>query len=399
LSTERGTLKLLLGAFGDPGHAFPMIALGCALRDRGHTVAIETWTRWRPAIEAEGLDFVQAPEYAVFPTQESELTPYAAAVRAARDSAALIEQVEPDVVVADILTLAPALAAELVSVPWATLIPHLHPATAPGRPPFASGARLPRTPAGRWFWRALGPLSRRGLEIGRGELNDVRCELGLAPVEHTLGGISRRLCLVAAFPQLEYPRAWSAAEHVVGPMLWEPPSAPVELPDGPGPLVLVAPSTSQDPDARLVRATLEGLEGLPLRVLAVADGDTGVRCPTNATVVEWMSYAAVMPHADVVVCHGGHGTVARALSCGVPVVICPAAGDMFENAARIAWAGVGVRVPRRALRPRALRGAVSRVLDDGRMRQRAGELAAWDGARDGPRRGAELVEALAAQRR
>jgi MGT family glycosyltransferase len=399
LPAEHRSLKLLLGAFGDPGHAFPMIALGCALRDRGHAVTIETWTRWQPAIEAERLGFAPAPQYAVFPTQDSALTPYVAAVRAARETAAVIERLEPDAVVADILTLAPALAAERAGVPWATLIPHLHPATAPGSPPFASGAQLPRTPAGRLFWRALGPLSRRGLEIGRGELNAARRELGLAPVEQAFGGISRDLCLVAAFPQLEYAHAWTAAEHVVGPMLWEPPSAPVEVPDGPGPLVLVAPSTSQDPEARLVRATLEGVEGLPLRVLAVANGDTGVRCPANATVVEWMSYAAVMPHADVVVCHGGHGTVARALSCGVPVVVCPAAGDMFENAARIAWAGVGVRVPRRALRPRALRGAVLRVLDDGRMRQRAGELAAWTALHDGPRRGAELVEALAGQRR
>ncbi len=51
----------------------------------------------------------------------------------------------PDVVVHDILTLAPALAAELESVPVATLIPHVYPVMEPGFPPYAFGARLPRT--------------------------------------------------------------------------------------------------------------------------------------------------------------------------------------------------------------------------------------------------------------
>ena len=41
--------RLLLGAFGDPGHAFPMIALGRELAARGHDVTLQTWTRWQRA--------------------------------------------------------------------------------------------------------------------------------------------------------------------------------------------------------------------------------------------------------------------------------------------------------------------------------------------------------------
>ena len=55
------------------------------------------------------------------------------------------------------------------------------------------------------------------------------------------------LALVATFPALEYPRAAALpATHVVGPLLWEPPAADAELPPGDHPVVLVAPSTSQD---------------------------------------------------------------------------------------------------------------------------------------------------------
>ena len=44
---RRAALTLLLGAFGDPGHAFPMIALGERLAARGHDVTLQTWRRWR----------------------------------------------------------------------------------------------------------------------------------------------------------------------------------------------------------------------------------------------------------------------------------------------------------------------------------------------------------------
>ena len=50
-----GRLKVFLGAFGDPGHAFPMLALGSRLvaaRARG---GIQTWKRWQPDGEAAGM--------------------------------------------------------------------------------------------------------------------------------------------------------------------------------------------------------------------------------------------------------------------------------------------------------------------------------------------------------
>ena len=68
--------RILLGAFGDPGHAFPMIALGRGLAARGHDVTLQTWRRWRKDIEAEGLRFAAAPEYHVFPNGEVGSKPW-----------------------------------------------------------------------------------------------------------------------------------------------------------------------------------------------------------------------------------------------------------------------------------------------------------------------------------
>jgi len=71
---------------------------------------------------------------------------------------------------------------------------------------------------------------------------------------------------------------------------------------------------------------------------------------------------------------------------------------MNENAARIDWAGVGVRVPRRLCTPGPVRLAVERALTAPGMRERAGELAAWWRAHDPPARASQLIEDLAAGR-
>jgi MGT family glycosyltransferase len=390
---------VLLGAFGDPGHAFPMIALGRALAARGHDVILQTWRRWQAEVEAEGLTFAPAPEYQVFPSGPEPLDFYEAVVHATTDTLPLLRELHPDVVVADILTLAPALAAELEGVPCATLIPHVHPHGEPDFPIYSLGARLPRSPAGRWMWRHAQRPVRRGLERGRRELNDTRARLGLPAHAHVHGGISRELALVATFPQLEYPRAWPEHVHVVGPLMWEPPAGEVELPPGEEPLVLVAPSTAQDSEHRLLRAALRGLADAPVRVLATWNRRLPPRplpVPANARVVDWVSYSRTMPRCDVVVCHAGHGTLVRALAAGCAVVACPAVGDMNENAARLDWAGAGVRLPRRFRTPRTLRLAVERSLAEPAIRARARELADWARAHDAGAAAARLVERLTA---
>lgn len=344
------------------------------------------------------MRFVAAPEYPVFPTRERQLQPYKAVVRAATATRRTIAELAPDVVVHDILTLGPALAGELEEVALATLIPHVYPYPPMGFPPYALGARMPRTRAGWTLWGALARPVQEGLRRGRAELNEARVSLGLPPVTRLHGGLSERLCIVGTFPALEYPRRWPNGVHVVGPLMWEPPYDPVSPPPGDDSLVLVAPSTAHDPEQRLLRSALAGLAGERLRVLASTNRrppPVPVSVPPNARLVEWLSYSQTMPGCDLVISHVGHGTMARALACGCPVVAVPHSGDMAENAARADWAGVGVRLPWRLLSPLTLRAAVRRALEKPGLTARARELEGWAAARDGTSRAAELVEELA----
>jgi UDP:flavonoid glycosyltransferase YjiC (YdhE family) len=75
----------------------------------------------------------------------------------------------------------------------------------------------------------------------------------------------------------------------------------------------------------------------------------------------------------------------------------PAAGDMNESAARVDWAGVGVRLPRRLVGARGLALAVGRALARPELRTGARGLQAWAARHDGAARAADLVATLYCQ--
>ena len=401
-------LRVLLGAFGDPGHAFPIIALGRALR--APRPRRRCWRRGRagaPDAEREGLRFAAAPEYHGLPHATSEpLKPYEAVVRAVARHAPARRRLRARRRRRDILTLAPALAAELEGVPVATLIPHVDPRTEPGWPPYSHGraAAAHRRRRAR-LWRALDPLVGRGLEPRpRRAQRDARAGSGWRRATGSTTG-SRRSS-----------RSWRPS----------PSSSTRGARAGPGPTSSGRccgsrpPATSSSrratrrscssrrrrrrtPTTACCARRWRGLAGLPVRVLATWNRRPPAPplpvVPPNARLVEWVSYARTMPRCDVVVCHGGHGTVARALEAGCVVVAAPAAGDMNENAARLDWAGLGVRLPRRFVGPRAVRLAAERALASPSYAARAAGVAAWARSHDAGARAAELVEELAARGR
>jgi UDP:flavonoid glycosyltransferase YjiC (YdhE family) len=269
-------------------------------------------------------------------------------------------------------------------------------------PFFAIGLRPPRTRLGRAIWRyGHGRALTVGLEQGRRDLNIQRQRLGLPPIDRFHGGISPDLALVATYPQLEYPRRWPAGVEITGPMTFELPHPEIELPPGDDPLVLVAPSTAHDSDNHLVRTALAALADEPVRVVATTNRvapQHPIDVPANAVLVEWLSYSQLMPAASLVVSHGGHGTVARALGAGTPVLVCPIIGDMSETAMRLSWTGAGLSLPWRLCRSAPLRWAVQRLLQEPSFTAKAEEIGTWGRENDGAARGAELVEELAVRK-
>ena len=123
-------------------------------------------------------------------------------------------------------------------------------------------------------------------------------------------------------------------------------------------------------------AIVEGLDALDVNlVLAIGlNGDPALLELQSARVhVErYVPQPLLLPHCDVVVCHGGAGTVLAAMDAGLPVLNLPIGLDQFHNARRCVAAGVG-----RWLRPAQVSAAaVARevliLLDEPSYRHQAG---------------------------
>ena len=77
-----------------------------------------------------------------------------------------------------------------------------------------------------------------------------------------------------------------------------------------------------------------------------------------------------MPECSIVICHGGLGTVLRALAHGIPLLMAPLGRDQDFNARRVEDLGAGIRLPRDAPAER-IRAAVRSLLTEPSFRAAA----------------------------
>jgi UDP:flavonoid glycosyltransferase YjiC (YdhE family) len=64
--------------------------------------------------------------------------------------------------------------------------------------------------------------------------------------------------------------------------------------------------------------------------------------PDDVTVRAWVPQADLLPHADLIVHHGGGGTTLGALTVGAPQLILPQGADEFANAEALTAAGAAL---------------------------------------------------------
>jgi UDP:flavonoid glycosyltransferase YjiC (YdhE family) len=275
----------------------------------------------------------------------------------------------PDLIVSDVITTCGGLAAELLGVPWVELNPHPLYLPSKGLPPVGSGLAPGQGLRGRLRDAVFRALSARSVRVGVQQRTAARAEIGL-PVADP--GPLRRL--IATLPALEVPRPdWPSEAVVVGPLHFEPTSAVLDVPDGDGPVVVVAPSTATTGTAGLAEVALRALipgSTLPVgaRVVVSRLGGADVEVPAWATVGLGRQ-DELLKTADLVICGGGHGMVSKTLQAGVPMVVVPGGGDQWEIANRIVRQGSAVLI--RPLTDEALTAAVGEVIASPRFRDAA----------------------------
>lgn len=313
----------------------------------------------------------------------------------AADTAAAIESVEPDVLLADSLLLGTIIPAQAARIPVAALAPNIWMVPCPGTPTVGPGLAPARNELGRARDRIMRLVATRVFDGGLPKLNAAREEHGLAPIGsfwRQLLDADRILMLTSAafdFSSSRLPPGVRERVRYVGPILDDPDWAePWRSPwsdDDPRPLVLVALSSTFQEQAPLLRRVVAALSTLPVRALVTlgqAVRPDEVPGSDNVRVVASAPHAAVLPHAALVVTHCGHGTTMKALAAGKPLVCIPMGRDQNDTAARVAWHRAGKR-----LAPSA---------DEGTLRSAVEEVLASDAYRRGA---AALSESIASELR
>ncbi len=407
-------MEIVLAIFGSEGDVRPNLALGRALRNRGHLVRVLSSPDSRNLAAAAGLtfqpvgsdvralmaakarDYIDRPVRAAGPMTRALKTDLR---KQFQELPGLIGR--PDMVIGSGLMLAAPSVAEAIGRPYRhtlfTPVALRSSAHGPAVFPFQRGAPL--------LNRLLWGLADTGLNASlRGLLNRGRRRLGLAPVTSVYAHLAAR-ALLAVDPELA-PLPADAAPSCPQTGYWHlasesglPPRMERFLDRGPAP-VYIGFGSMGDPDTRrTARAVAQAIRWAGVRAVVQA-GWAGLQVRENEKVLAVsgrLPHDRLFPRMAAVVHHGGAGTVSTAARAGVPQVLAPHLLDQYYWGRQVHRLGLGPRpLARRNLAPRALAAALREVVDDPGYRHRAAALAVPLGARDGVAEAVRLLPALAA---
>ena len=385
--------NVLLPTIGSAGDVHPFIALGLALKARGHRATVLTNPYFQSSIESQGLEFLPVGSLADVeravadadlwhPRKGFEAVARHAILPSIEAVYRLIEShADKDTVIAaSSISFGGRIAQERLGLPMASI--HLQPTVI--RSYIDSGmfgdvrisARQPM-----WFKQALfrfidwAAIDR---VIG-GPMNEFRARLGLAPVRRVLARwIHSPQCVIGFFPDwFAAPQAdWPPQTHLVGFPLWDGGNGTaVAAGDGAGvsagrpPPIVFTPGSAAAHAQRFFAESVAAVEALGARAMLVTNFSEQLprELPPTVKAFGYLPFSEVLPHAAALVYHGGIGTLAQGINAAIPHLVVPNSHDQFDNGWRIAQLGLGRSIPERRYRAagaaEALRVLLARCAD------------------------------------
>ncbi len=233
---------------------------------------------------------------------------------------------------------------------------------------------------GRLARRLVSPLvpvaARLFKKAGAREQNRWRAANGLSQFEVHLESFEGDVNLLADVPEYSPCRQLPDNFHYVGPLTWEP---DVPAPDWlrgyrkTRPVVYVSFGSTGDP--RYFPVVLDLLAEREVDVIVTTGGLAEIEsAPGNCRVADLLPGSAVMAISDLLVCHGGNGTIYQALAAGVPVVGIPTCITQEIEMDQVEHCGCGIQVSETRFRRAELARAIDRVLYEPDFRSRARSL-------------------------
>ena len=280
---------------------------------------------------------------------------------------------EPDLLVVDQQTLAGALAARRLGLPWATLA-----TTSAGVTDPLGG--LPRVK--EWVADSFAALEEEhGLEPG-------------GPVDASPRAVVVFSTEALVGPTSGFPQHYSFVGPAIGrrpeptPFPWE------ELEERPRVLVSLG-TVNVDRGARFYRTASKAMAGVDAQFIIVASRSLLPSLPANCLVRERVPQLALLPHLNAVLSHGGHNTVCETLAHGLPLVLTPIKDDQQTVAGQVVKAGAGIRLKFARLRGEDLRAALTAVLQEPGYRDAARLVGESFAAAGGEEAAADALERAA----
>lgn len=402
------------------------IGIGDVLRRRGHRVVFAAEASWKGKLEALGFeedlvdlapvdedaeeqdagqfwkDFIRetAPEY-----RKSTLEQLATVTKPIWDSLvdgvkycepqlkAIIERVQPDVIVEDNVITFPAL---LTGGAKFARIVSCNPLEVRGEgiAPVFSG--LPADHRGEWdAFRAEYDRTHREVWAA---FNEWCVEQGTEPLPD-LDFIHEGDLNLYVYPEiLDYTdaRPLNSTWHRLDSSVRETDEAfelPFERNDGK--LVYFSLGSLGSSDVELMQRVIDVL-GTTEHQFIVSKGPlhAEIKLAANMWGAEFLPQTKIIPLVDLVITHGGNNTTTEALHFGKPMILLPLFWDQYDNAQRVDELGYGVRLSTYTFTDEELKGALERLLGDAELRERLAAAGAEIRGRDGLRKAADLIERL-----
>lgn len=363
-------MHILIAAVGSYGDVYPFVGLAAELRNRGHEVVFCTNEHFRPAAEAEGLEFVGAGSEALYreTINHPDLWHPRRGIRVVFGTVArylplsyecLKERYREGetVLVGSTLSLAARVLRETHGGPLVTV--HLAPNV------FRSvhePMRLPTGPIGAgapaWLKRGLWwMVDRVAIDpMIAPALNEFRATLGLAPVERVFKDwIHSPDRVIGFFPDwFAQPQPdWPQQAQLAGFPLYDA-AAHEPLPDeleaflnADAAPVLFAPGTANAAAREFFETSLAACETAKRRALFVSRFGSQISgaLPDWARHFDYLPFSAVLPRCSAFVSHGGIGSISQGFRAGVPQIVRPIGFDQFENGQRAESLGVARVLP------------------------------------------------------
>jgi UDP:flavonoid glycosyltransferase YjiC (YdhE family) len=412
------------GGFGD---WFPLLAIGQALRQRGHQVRVAAEAHHASACAQAGLEFhvVGSDASSSSPSPGESGSAWAAArgvlqaTLSPQGLAAEVRALRPlaesaDLMLGNQLAYAGALVRRLLHKPWVFCA--ASPLAIPSRldAPLWPYLQTLQQLAARLGLPQSGfvDLARLGTRLLMRPQAALRRELGLPAAGHPRfeAMYSEQLNLLPVSPLLAPPQAdWPAHTRVLGYTWFEADFLGDEAQArtlrefaqaGPAPVVFALGGSLRVRPGDFYERAVQACRRLGRRAILVAGRQLHAGLPTGEDVElsGYLPYSKAFGLGAAVVHSGGIGAIGWGLRAGVPQLLVPAEWDQFDNARRAQRAGVAQVLARRDWQVPDLARALGEVLEDQALRWRCAQAAAGLRAEDGAGAACEAIEQLLAPR-